>query len=158
MKHLQAGLIQGVSLGLPGLLLGVLAGWLGLWRAEGVDAIASVVVKVYLALVLLLPGTLAFWTLANLNDEDWVLYQSLPGSMVMLLLGALLGTLVATGFFMVVAINVPAIFGGKDQVALRLSLMAQLGWTRVLVVAGITAVSSIPLAFWGHRQVRPPDE
>ncbi len=154
MKHVQASVTQAVSLGLPGLLVGVAAGWLGLWRADGAGPVAAVILLVYWSLLLALPATMALWTLANLNDADQVLYLSLPGSVLMQFFGGLLGGLLATAFFLVVAINVAAIFGGEDQVLLRLALLAELSWGDVTAVMLVTAVSGAMLAWWANRQMR----
>ena len=153
MKHVQSGVIQAVSLGFPGLLTGVLAGWVGLARANGATAVAPIIASVYWLLLLLLPVTLAVWTAASVYDKDRWLYASLPQAIVMLLIASLLGAIIGTAFFMVVAINVPAIFGGENQAELRPILMAEIGWFKLLVVMGITAVAGLGLAVWANRRV-----
>jgi hypothetical protein len=153
IDSIKAGLVQAVALGFPGLITGVIAGWIGLARADGAAAVASVVAKVYLALVLLLPGTLAFWTLASLNDQDRVNYVNQARATVMLLVAGFFGAVIGTAFFLVVAINVPAIFGGEDQVDLRLQLMDQVGWGSFGLVTAVTTLSGFALAIWAHRQV-----
>ena len=158
IDSIKAGAVQGLALGFPGLITGVVAGWIGLARADGAGDVAAVAAKVYLALLLFLPGTLAFWTLASLNDKDRVNYKNQGRAAVMLLVAGLLGGVIGTAFFFVVAINVPAIFGGEDQVDLRLELMEQVGWGSFGLVIVITTVSGLLLAIWAHRQVKQNEQ
>ena len=153
IESVKSGIIQAVALGFPGLLTGLVAGWIGLAQADGAAAVASLVAKAYFALILLLPGTLAFWTLASLNDQDRVHYTDRGRATVMLLVAGLLGAVIGTAFFLVVAINVPAIFGGENQVELRLELMTRIGWDSFGLVVAVTAASGLALAVWAHRRV-----
>jgi hypothetical protein len=151
---MKFGLTQGAMLGGVGLVTGVIAGWIGLIAADGPEAVAGVIANAFLVLVLLLPGALAFWTWASLDDEDRVHYRSQGEALGLLLVASVLGSVLAILFFMIVAINIPTIFSGEDNLALRLALMAAIGWQRALLVLVVTVASGLALALWASGRAR----
>src|SRR4051812_21434958 len=104
-----------------GLVIGFIGGWIGLIAADGPQTVAAVLANVFLALVVLLPGALAFWTWASLDDEDRAHYRSQGDALLSLLVASALGSVLASLFFTVVAINIPVIFSAEDNLALRLA-------------------------------------
>ena len=71
----------------------------------------------------------------------------------MLLVAGFVGSLFATGVFLVVAINIATISSGADNVELRIAIIEQLKENRFILVVGITTLSGLILAFWAFRQV-----
>jgi uncharacterized membrane protein YjjB (DUF3815 family) len=151
---LKFGLTQAAMLGGVGLITGFIGGWIGLIAADGPQAVAAVLANVFLALIVLLPGALAFWTWASLDDEDRVHYRSQNQTLRMLLVASVLGSVLGVLFFTVVAVNIPVIFSAEDNLALRLALIAALGWQRPLIVIVATVTSGVALALWASGQVR----
>jgi len=94
---------------------------------------------------------------ASLEDEDRVHYRTLPGAGLLSLIAGLIGALLATAFYMVVAINVPAILGGEAHVDLRLALMDQIGWSGILLIVALTTACGLLAGARVHRQVRGAD-
>ncbi|HUS16582.1 MAG TPA: hypothetical protein VM536_16420 [Chloroflexia bacterium] len=151
---LKFGLTQAAMLAGVGLVTGFVGGWIGLIAADGTQAVAAVLANVFLVLVVLLPGALAFWTWASLDDEDRVNYRSQSESLILLLVASALGSVLGALFFTVVAINIPVIFSGEDNLALRLALIAAIGWQRPLLVVAATVASGVALALWASGRVR----
>jgi hypothetical protein len=147
------GLSQAALLGGAGLVLGVIAGWVGLLTASGADAVAAVIANVYLVLVVLLPALLWFWTWASLDDEDQDHYRAQGTAIGLLLLAAVAGCASATLVFMVVAANIAAIFGHVDNLQVRVALLADIGWQRALLLLVVTSAVAVALALWAHRKV-----
>ena len=54
----KAGLVQAMSLGFAGLLIGVVAGWASMVLADGATAVAAISTKIYFVLALMLPALL----------------------------------------------------------------------------------------------------
>jgi ABC-type uncharacterized transport system permease subunit len=55
---------------------------------------------------------------------------------------------------MLAAINVPAIFGGKDSIQMWEALAVQVGWVRVLVLVAMTVLAGAVIAAWAYRQIK----
>lgn len=154
MDSVKSGGVWGLGFGIiSGLLTGLAAGWASIVMADGIVGMASVSAKAYLAFAVLLPVILFLITwMSSDDDEDAPLYITLKGAFTLLLTETFLGSLLATGVFFVVAINVIAIFGRVDQAVLRPEMMSQVGWNSFAMIVGIAVLSALPLALWGHRQ------
>jgi hypothetical protein len=148
----KAGLEQAMALAFVGLATGVIGGWVSLAFADGAAAVAAISGAVFLSLVAWLPLALMLMTKASLVDADRVHYQTVGGALVVTLIGGLLGAIIGMAFYLVVAINVPAIFGGEDQADLRVALLTQIGWQGTAWVVGVTTACAVFLASWAHRR------
>lgn len=149
---IKAGLVQAMALGFAGLLVGVLAGWVSMALANGAEAVAAISGKIYFALAVVLPLLLLLMARASLDDEDRVHYRTVLGAGLLSLTAGLIGGSLATAFYLVVAINVPAILGREAQLDLRLALMQQIGWTGAALVVGLTTACGLLAGGWVHRR------
>ena len=157
-ESLKAVGLWGLGIGIIiGLLSGLVAGWTSNVRADEMEAMASTSATIYLALVVVLPAmlTLVSW-MSTADEDDARLYSTVNGALVTLTGAGLLASLVATGTFLIIAINVMAIFGGADQAAIRPELMSQVGWDGLAIVVAVTTFSGIPIGLWRYWQARFP--
>jgi Na+/serine symporter len=150
---IKAGLVQAMALAFAGLLLGALAGWVSMALANGATAVAAISGKLYFVLAIVLPLLLLLMARASLEDEDRDQYRTARGAVLLSLIAGFVGGAFATGFYMVVAINVPAILGGEAQLGLRLALMERIGWTGAALVVGLTTACALLAGDWVHRRV-----
>lgn len=150
---IKAGLVQAMALGFAGLMVGVLAGWVSLALADGATAVAAISARIYPVLALVLSVLLVLMAAASLEDEDRVHYRTVLGASLLSLIAGLIGGLLATAFYMVVAINVPSILGGESHVDLRLALMAQISWMDILLVVGPTTICALLAGDWTRRRL-----
>lgn len=157
-ESLKAAGLWGLGIGIiVGLLFGLAAGWISIARADEMEAMASAAAKVYLALVVALPVVLALVSWMSTADEDDArLYSTVKGALVTLVGAGSLASLVTTGTFLIVAINVMAIFGGASQAAIRPELMSQVGWNSFAIVVAAAIFSGIVLGLWRYWQARYP--
>jgi hypothetical protein len=127
-----------------GLLLGAVAGWLGLLSGGTADAIASASVRVYLFMALALPVALVLTTMSDVR-------RALPRSadrataarVCLALLGIVAGaTLLGTAYFLVVTFYLPTVFSAfkLDPIAIREAVLSQFDWAVVGVVFGATTL------------------
>ncbi len=152
---IKSGFYQAIALGFIGLLIGVVAGWIGLLVGGGsIEAIASVAANVYLSLVVILPATLIVSTWLNLKSKSRSVYLNSSDALVLMLVTGALGALFATFIFFVPATNIPTIFGGKSATELSPALIKQVIWSRFTIVAVSTIVTAVGTAIWGHLQVK----
>ncbi|MEE3718570.1 hypothetical protein V2H45_17660 [Tumidithrix elongata RA019] len=154
VQILKSGFYQAIALGFIGLLVGVVAGWVGIFLGGSSDAIASTAANVYLSLVAILPITLVFATWLNLKSQAQSLYITWANALVLMLLTGALGSLFATFAFFVPATNIPTIFGGKVASELSLALTKQVLWAKFVIVAVPTFVTALGTAIWGHLQAK----
>lgn len=155
-ESLKAAGLWGTGIGITiGLLSGLVGGWVSIARADEMSAMASASATIYLVLVVVLPVVLALVSWMSTADEnDARLYSTLKGALVTLMGAGFLASLVSTGTFLIVSINVMAIFGGADQAAIRPELMAQIGWDGLGIVVAVAALSGVPIALWQYWQAR----
>ena len=151
MQSLKSGGIQAGILGMFGLFAAVAAGWIA-ESAGSVDTVAERIASLYFFLAILLPAILGVYTWANLSGEERPLYATRRSAFPMLLFASLAGGLLASAVYLVVTLNIAAIFGGIDNVALRLALLDRFGDNRLILVVGITIVMSLLIAEWAFRQ------
>ncbi len=138
-------------LALIGVLVGAVAGWLETWTGGSTSEQAALGAKLFLALVALLPIGLV---LVNLEPQDPSLYANAGGALVVLVIGGLAGSLLASAAFLVPATNIPTIFGGKNPAEINLALQAEVGRETFLLVVGITTALAVLLALWNYVRIR----
>ncbi len=155
LQIIKSGFYQAIVLGFIGLIIGVVAGWSGLWfGGNSIEALASVAANVYLSLVVILPITLIGSTWLNLKSNVRSLYINLTDALVLMLVTGALGALFATFIFFVPATNVPTIFGGKVVTEVNAALIKQLLWSKFVIVLAPTIVTALGAAIWGHLQAK----
>ena len=153
-ESFKAAGLWGLGLGIIiGLFSGLVAGWVSNARADEMVAMASTTATIYMALVVVIPALLAFVSWMSTSDEeDARLYTTFKGALVTLMGAGLLASLAATGVFLIVSINVMAIFGGADQAAIRPVLMAQVGWDGLAMVVAASTLGGVAIGLWQYWQ------
>lgn len=155
LQIIKSGFYQAIALGFIGLLIGVVAGWCGLWfGGNSIESISLVEANVYLSLAVILPVVLIFSTWLNLKSQMRSLYLSWLDALVLMLVTGALGSLFATFIFFVPATNIPTIFGGKVVTEINAALIKQLLWSKIIIVLLPTMVAALGAAIWGHLQVK----
>lgn len=150
-RSLLIGLSQSLAMVSVGLVVGGIAGWIGLLLADGPQPVAAIIARCYLSLVLILPATL-LWL--NLKPEDQTPYSELLSALLILIVASVVGSVVASVFFFAPAVNVPHVFGGENNMQIALALKQELRWDKFAIVLGVTFISSIFIAIWTHKQAK----
>jgi hypothetical protein len=150
VENLKGAFRRAGLLAFVGLLVGVGAGWWGMLRADGAEAVAGESAPLSLTLLLLLPIALILAALLDLYTEERRFYTQLPATLIRLLIMGGVGSVAGVLLFMLAAYQIPAIFGGEDPnilvETLRSSVLGNL--IPILIVTIITAV---PVAIWANR-------
>lgn len=152
VEHLKAGGVGAASLGAVGLVVGVLAGWWGLLRADGAQAVANAAAPFLLVLPLLLPVALILLTISNLEEtENHSPYSKLSAALARLLIAGTAGGGLACLLFLVAAFQVIAVFGGEDAIKLMDALRPHV-LDRAGLITGVTTVAAVGIAVWANRR------
>lgn len=148
----RVGLYQSISLGFVGLLVGSLAGWLGVFFSDELEGLGAIAANTYLALAALLPIALFVGTLINLRSQTQLQYAVIPKALTLLLIAASFGAVAASLTFLVSATNISAIFGQESAIAINAMLVNTIGWSKFMIVIITTIVSALPIAGWAYWQ------
>lgn len=139
-----------------GLIVGALAGWVGLWRADGAPAVAAAGAPLFWTLLLLAPAALWLSTAQDAAAHG----RASPGARGWLRNGAVgaVGGLLAALLFVVTASQVPAVFAAEDAVQLVQLLRDWVLWRPALTLAAVSALAGVAAA-WPRppaQQGQPP--
>lgn len=146
---------QGLSLATVGLLAGGLAGWLGQLLSNDVAGVAQVAAAIYLVLSVLWPLALAALTLVAVDEKHRAVYGTRAGALTVLWGAAGFGGILGTALFILPAINVPVLFGGRDSLQMWAAVTAHFDVVRVGGVLGVTLLAAGAIALWAQRQAQP---
>jgi hypothetical protein len=155
MDNIKLSLALFAPLPVVGVLTGVIAGWWGVIRADGAQAVASESTPLYLALALLLPIVLFITTTVSRNIKEFQgIYQPLPTAVIYLSIIAIIGTLFASGLFIVAIFQIASVFGGEAPVDMMEALSPSVFQNAPLVI-GITLITGIVSAILANRVDNP---
>ena len=151
MDNIKLSLALFAPLPVIGVLTGVIAGWWGVIRADGAQAVASESTPLYLALALLLPIVLFITIYISRNIENFQgIYHPLPTALAYLSIIAIGGALVASGLFIVAIFQVSSVFGGEAPVAMLEALRPQV-FEHAPFVIGTTLITGVVSAVLENR-------
>lgn len=152
MESIKRGLTIAGTLAIVGGLFGAMAGWWGIVRADGVEAVASESAPLYLGLAVILPLILVAMTLRNQrSDEARAFYTPLSDALLQLLTAGLGGAIFASALFVVGAFQISAVFGGEDATPMMEALRPKV-FENALLVIGVTTLAALIIALWANRQ------
>jgi len=141
-------------LGLTSLVAGAIPGWIAVFFLDEEMAAGTWSARFYLSLFVLMPAALAVSTRLSVQRGAQNVYADLTtGITVAVVLGAV-GAFLGSLLFAVLALYIPAVFGRMDWAAIQRALFARVGWATVGALAGVTAISGMPIAIWAHRQCK----
>lgn len=135
-----------------GLALGAAAGWIGVARADGADAVSAAIAPIAYALVGLAPIVLVARIRQGAGDAELAATFARPAPLVgVLLVSAVVGAVGACALFLVATTQIPAIFGGEDAELMMTANRAAFGWSKLAAVVGATAVVVLPAVALARR-------
>ncbi len=152
MKQIKAGLFQAVGLLLMGVVGGAVAGILELLSGGSADDMARVGAAVFPYLALLMPVWLF---LLNLAPSDTSLFETLPSSLLVLVLAGVAGGILGAAAFLVPATNLPVILAGKNPSELSAALQGAIGQGSFVMVVTVTTAAAVLIALWNYVRMRP---
>jgi hypothetical protein len=142
------------TLGVAGLAVGVVAGWVGLARGDGALETAAASTPFIYSLIAVLPFVLIARVALEAGKDRGAPYDSLGKSLPIVLAIGLLGAALACILFLVGATQIPAVFGGEDAEQVMVATRAAVLWTKVGIVVAATGAASIAAAIVGHARAR----
>jgi len=136
------------------IVVTVASAWAANFSEDGEIDLAKAGAYAFLAFLVICPLCAAYWAWASTDDEDSVYYATLRHALGTGALGAVFGSLASLVTYLVVFINISAIFFGESQEDLRTEILDRLGpWTPAGLVA-LTLAVGVLAALWAHRRVR----
>lgn len=154
-QWIRLGVKQAVQLGFAGLAVGVVAGWVGMLSGGGPEQVGESSARLFPWVALAIPVWLVVQTALGLRGPGRELYATLNGAFRLVLFAAVVGSVLGTGFFFVVATNVPAILARLDPIPISAALKDNIGWGGLGLVMAVTVVTGLVLAPWANRQAAP---
>ena len=154
MDSIKLGFKQGGTIFIVGLLVGIISGWTSLLTVDGAELSAIVSAKFYFLLILLAPmslGGLVYFDFKN-NHQDY--YKNLGNSILQLIVAAIIGSLVASLVFIIVSIQVPAVFGGENSAEIIKFLYPAIGLKNFIILLIVTNIFAIITAFFSNFQFK----
>lgn len=145
---------QVVTLGVAGLAVGIIAGWVGLARGDGAVEIAAASSPFIYGLIAVLPLVLLARVVLEAGDDERAPYDALGKSLAIVPLIGLLGAAFACILFLVGATQIPAVFSGENAEQVMRETRAAVLWTPVWVVVAATGVAAIAAAIVGYARGR----
>lgn len=130
------------------ILIGALAGWLGMNKATPEEA-ASTIAPLYLVLVVVLPLTL--WFASYLTREfpgADAFYSDPRRSTLPLVVGGAITAIVGTLMFLVLSVLIPGSLGGKDLNAVRGAVWGSIPLWQIALVLVVSAAAGAGIARW----------
>ena len=144
---LKDGLSYALLVAGTGAVIGGGAGWIGLLSEDGVEDIAAIEVKVFLLLILAVPLAAAF--IGRLDREaNPERYQTTKSALTITLTMGVVGAILACVLFFIVAVNVPAIFGGEDSVQMNYALRERVWLWPLVAVLAASLITSAAVGLW----------
>ncbi len=143
-----------LTLGVAGLAVGVIAGWVGLARGDGAVATAAASAPFIYALVGVLPLVLIARVVLEAGKDERAPYDSLAKSLAIVPAIGLLGSAAACILFLVGATQIPAVFGGENAEQVMIETRAGVLWTPVSIVVIASGVVAIAAAVVGYSRGR----
>lgn len=149
----RATALEGMRLARVGLVVGVLAGWVGLLRGHGRDAaVGAHAAPWYRLLVVALPAMVVLRALPARSGAAGPDGPEPAGmrrrGAVLLGATAVIGWAAGTVLFLVLAILVPAVVGIRklDPIAVRRALLDHLSWPAVWTAGLLTVGAAVAVA------------
>ncbi len=139
------------------LILGGVAGWIGLLTADGADKVAQTVAIFYPLLAIILPGGLALVVWSTLQTEAGgmpALYQEVGVARTMLSIAALVGAAGGSVLFWIVATALCGSVGGEDLNQVRDAILANIPAWQLIGVLLLTIATGLILAQWAHQRAQ----
>jgi hypothetical protein len=143
---LQSALRPAWRITILGILIGGVAGFLGLLTADGTEAVSQTIATVYLLLVVV-PPLMVGITIQQLLPHLKAVKVLLPNALVLTIAATVLGLVGGTFLFWVVSSFGAGLLGGEDTGALRLALLDLLP-VRFLVLLAIDTGIAFALGVW----------
>jgi hypothetical protein len=141
-----------------GLVVGAAVAILGIFMAPDLEATADFAANAFWVLALLMPLALWLGIYMTHGDEDHAeAYGSLFSTTLVALQAAIFGAALGAGPFYFLAVSyLSAILRGFEAPLLSQALNSQILWGPWLWVIAITALASLPIAFWSYRTNNVP--
>lgn len=151
---LGAGVRQAATLAMLALIAGGMGALLGALLAPDVEGLAKMATYAYLSLMVIGPLFLLAMNSPEPGDESRKLYATLGGSVVLLLVAGLGGSVAGAAFFFVPATNIASWLGVAKPDVVQDALFAQIGWSKIVLTVTVTSVLALALAWRAHRLVQ----
>ncbi|MGH2461396.1 MAG: hypothetical protein ACRDIY_21270 [Chloroflexota bacterium] len=131
-----------------GLVLGALAGWIGLLSGGTASAVGAQAARWYPLMVFALPAALIVTTFSDLSRALAVRRPAGPTGLVVggaLIATGIGGAILGTAYFLVLTFYIPTIFSffRLDPIAIRAAVLSQFDWPMAGIVLAVTIATGV---------------
>jgi hypothetical protein len=139
-------------LGVVGLAVGAIAGWIGVARGGDEASIAASMAAGFRLLPVALVPVIALLTASNVRRGVRSPYRPPARALVSLAVVGVCGGLLAAAAWFVPATNLPAVFReGIGAAGLREALYAAMSWLDAAIAVGVTLAGALAAGAWAGR-------